>query len=261
MNFPEYFDIHSHINDAAFDGDRVETIRRMAEAGVATLVVGTDEKMSQDAVAIASQNENIWAVVGLHPTDTDEGFRAEVYRDLLHHSKTVGVGECGLDYYRMKEDTEAERKRQKNVFEAQLELAVETGKPLMIHCRDAHEDMLSILESKKKSYGEKLWGNIHFFTASPEAASRYFNLEFTISFTGVLTFTHDYDEVVRFAPLSMIQSETDSPYVSPVPYRGSRNEPTHVREVVKKIAEIRGEDLEKVRHSLLENTVRVFRLG
>ncbi|MBI2120264.1 MAG: TatD family hydrolase [Parcubacteria group bacterium] len=152
--------------------------------------------------------------------------------------------------------------RQSAVFESQLELAVSLDKPLMIHCRNAHADMLDILASKKKEHGEKLRGNIHFFSEGSETAKKYFDLDFTISFTGVITFARDYDETVRYAPLDLILSETDCPYVAPVPYRGKRNEPAYVIEVVKKIAAIRSscrsEDFETVREQLVKNAFRVF---
>lgn len=137
----------------------------------------------------------------------------------------------------------------------------------MIHCRDseksladAHRDAIGIFAAKKKEAGERLRGNIHFFSQTTEIAREYFALGFTISFTGVITFTHEYDEVVRFAPLDHIMAETDCPYVAPAPYRGKRNEPIYVEEVVKKIAELRGEDFEVVREALVQNAFRVFNI-
>ena len=170
------------------------------------------------------------------------------------------IGECGLDYLRIKGDQDQDKKRQRDIFEAQLELAVEANKPLMIHCRDAHEHMLDILKSKKRDHGEKLRGNIHFFTGSSDIAKRYFDLQFTVSFTGVITFAHEYDEVVRYAPDTMILSETDCPFVAPVPYRGKRCEPVFVREVVHRIAAIRDTDPEIMAETLVKNTFRLFKI-
>ena len=130
----------------------------------------------------------------------------------------------------------------------------------MIHSRDAYEEILEILEPLAKLYGPKLRGDLHFFTGSLEQAKRFWTIGFTTSFTGVITFARDYDEVIKNAPLNMIMSETDAPWVSPVPYRGKRNEPSYVQEVVKKIAEIRGEDLETVQKALVSNTCRMFNL-
>lgn len=260
MNRPLYFDTHSHINDPRFEADLPEVLARMKEAGVSALVVGTEKKLSERAVQLAQEHGELFAVVGLHPTDDrEERFDDALYRKLASDSKTVAIGECGLDYFRLnEEDRTKEHTRQSAVFESQLELAVSLNKPLMIHCRNAHSDMLDILASKKREYGEKLRGNIHFFSEGPETAKKYFDLDFTISFTGVLTFARDYDETVCYAPLDRILSETDCPYVAPVPYRGKRNEPAYVVEVVKKMAEIRREDFETVREHLVKNAFRVF---
>jgi TatD DNase family protein len=259
---PLYFDAHSHLNDVRFNEDRALVLSHMREAGVWSVVVGTDKKMSEDAVLVAQENEGIFAAIGLHPTD-DEGeiWNDTEYRELAGKKNVVAIGECGLDYSRVPEEKRKEEEvRQKALFEKELELAVSCGLPLMIHCRDAHPDLIDMLVSKKKEYGEKLRGNIHFFSEGPETAKKYFDLDFTISFTGVLTFARNYDEAVRYAPLTHILSETDAPYVAPAPYRGKRNEPIYVQEVVKAIANIRNEDSEKVRIAMVENAFRAFSL-
>jgi TatD DNase family protein len=263
MDTPLYFDAHSHINDPRFDSDITEVLSRMKDASIWSLVVGTEKNLSERAVKLAKENDGLFACVGLHPTDDrEEKFDDTFYRTLASEPKTLAIGECGLDYFRLKEeDRKQEEIRQKGVFENQLELAVSLNKPLMIHCRNAHPDMLDILASKKREHGEKLRGNIHFFSEGPEVAKKYFDLDFTISFTGVITFARDYDETVRYAPLDLILSETDCPYVTPAPYRGKRNEPFYVTEVVKKIAEIRGQDFETVRAGLVKNAFRVFQIG
>ncbi|GMQ95375.1 MAG: TatD family hydrolase [Patescibacteria group bacterium] len=256
--FPKFFDIHSHINDARFDDDREEVIGRMKKEGVWSIVVGTDLPSSKEAVRLAGSHENLFASVGLHPNDNKaEVFDADAYKALAREPKVVAIGECGLDYFRGG-DTEDEKKRQKELFVRQVDLAAASDVPLMIHVRDAHADVLDILSSKKKGYGDNLRGNIHFFSGSHETAKKYFNLDFSVSFTGVITFTGDYDEAVQNAPLSMILSETDSPYVAPIPHRGERNEPSYVKEVVKRIAEIRGEDHEDIAKALVDNALRVF---
>ncbi len=258
---PLYFDAHSHLNDPQFSEDCAFALSRMQEASVYSVVVGTDQAMSEKAVSLANDHEGIFACIGLHPTDNNgEVWNEEFYSHLSNHKKVIAVGECGLDYSRVPEEKRKEELRQKALFETQLEFAVSHGLPLMIHCREAHPDLLDILHSKKREYGEKLRGNIHFFSEGAETAKKYFNLDFTISFTGVITFTHDYDEAVQYAPLSMILSETDSPYVAPVPYRGKRNEPIYVQEVVKALAKIRNEDPEKVRIAMVENAFRIFKI-
>ena len=166
---------------------------------------------------------------------------------------------------------EEEKIRQKKIFRDQIEFALEHDLPLMLHCRpseatmDSYLDVLEILEgyeakarSSKKNRSPR--GDVHFFVGNVEIAQRFLTLGFTLSFTGVITFTSDYDEVIRSIPLDMILSETDSPFVSPVPYRGVRNEPAYVVEVVKQIAHIRGEEYEKVREALVLNAKRMFDL-
>jgi TatD DNase family protein len=259
---PEFFDIHSHINDKKFDGDIVNVIKRMNKESVWTIAVGTDRRSSQLAAQISCFYEGVFSAIGIHPTDnTAEHFNEPYFEELAGCKSVVAVGECGLDYFRAKDLSDEEKRRQKDLFEKQLEFAIKIDRPLMIHCRNAHADMLDILTSKKKEHGEKLRGNIHFFSEGVETAKKYFDLDFSISFTGVLTFTTDYDEVVKYAPGDMIMSETDSPYVSPVPHRGERNEPNYVKEVVKRIAQIRGEDYEKVEKAMVDNAFRIFNIN
>lgn len=256
---PKFFDIHSHINDKKFEGDIVDVVKRMKDEDVWTIIVGTDRRSSQLAAQISYFYEGVFSAVGIHPTDNPkEYFNEGYFEELLGSPKVVAIGECGLDNFRAKDESKEEKKRQIDLFEKQIEFAVRFDKPLMIHCRNAHAETIDILSSKKKEYGEKLRGDIHFFSEGIETAKKYFELEFTVSFTGVVTFTNDYDEAVKYSPLNMIMSETDSPYVSPAPYRGNRNEPVYVKEVVKKIADIRGEDYEKVKKALVDNALRVF---
>jgi TatD DNase family protein len=220
----------------------------------------------------------VYAIIGLHPihtgasyhdekelgeggaefTSRGEVFDKEKYLELLRDPKVLGVGECGLDYYRL--DIESKEK-QKSAFILQIEIANEVDKPLMLHIRnnpedkenDAYGDALEILKQHSK-----VKGDVHFFAGSPEVAKAYVEFGFTLSFTGVVTFTHDYDEVIRQTPIDMIMTETDSPYVSPKPYRGKRNEPLYVCEITKKIAEIKGLPPEEVAQTVISNAKRVF---
>ncbi|MFZ2303708.1 MAG: TatD family hydrolase [Minisyncoccia bacterium] len=268
---PQYFDIHSHINDARFDGEREAVLARMREHEVFAIVVGTDYQSSQEAVNMASfADGGVYASIGVHPIDDrNEKFREPFFSELAISHLVVAVGECGLDYSRLDdaEDASAEKARQQKLFEDQIDFALAKNLPLMLHVRDsdkaladAHRDVISILATKKNMAGGRLRGNIHFFSQTIDIAREYFALDFTISFTGVITFSNEYDEVVCLAPLDKIMSETDCPYVSPVPYRGKRNEPIYVEEVVKKIAEIRGEDFETVRVALVQNALRTFNI-
>ena len=261
----KYFDIHSHLNDPRFDADIDATLLRMREANVASIVVGTDRVMSERAVALAEKHQDIWATIGVHPTDNHtKVFDESHYRKLAEHPKVVAIGECGLDYYWPASDgwinSEAnEKARQRELFEKQIGIALSVGKPLMIHGRptkgsmDAYEDIISIL---KKHTGIR--GNVHFFVGNIAIAKQFLDLGFTMSFTGVLTFSHDYDEVVRFLPLESIMSETDAPYVAPKTHRGKRNEPAYMIETVKQLAHIRNEDEDMVASALFHNAKRTF---
>ncbi len=280
----KYFDAHTHTNFVAYDTDREEVLTRARQAGVGMNVVGTQLDTSKSAVALAEANEGVWATIGLHPVHTSksyhdtkelgpsfaeaskgkEGFMSRgeqfdygAYEELGKNPKVIAIGECGLDYYRLDADT---KKVQQEAFVQQIELANSLKKPLMLHIRNgadtsanAYHDAIEILKAHAK-----VLGDVHFFAGDWDIASRFLRLGFTLSFTGVITFTHDYDEVVRNAPLDMLLSETDAPYITPVPYRGTRNEPAYVIEAVRAIARIRNEDEGMVREQLLQNAARVF---
>lgn len=268
----KYFDAHGHINSKAFDGDRDEVIKRAKEADVAMITVGTDRNMSALAVALADAMENRWATVGQHPTDNHaESFDMNQYREWVARADVVAIGECGLDYYWPASEGwllgEVEEKmRQKELFEAQISLSFESGKPLMIHGRptvgtmDAYEDIIAQIKSANESYAAKLRGNVHFFVGDINIAKQFLELGFTMSFTGVITFSHDYDEVIKFLPITSILAETDAPFVAPKLYRGKRNEPIHVREVYARLAELKGLSDEEVSVQLNANVERQFSL-
>lgn len=268
---PKYIDVHAHVNFNAFDADRKEVIKRALDNDTWVINVGTQIDTSRSAVGLANKyKEGVYAIVGLHPihstasyhdkqelgeggkefTSRGEIFDKDAYRELLKDPKVIGIGECGLDYYRL--DADSIEKQKKNFIE-QIELANEVGKPLMLHIRQAYKDALEIL----KEYS-KVKGDVHFFAGTWEEAKKYIDFGFTLSFTGVITFTHDYDEVIKNTPLDMILSETDCPYLTPVPNRGKRNEPAYVNQVVKRIAEIKGLSEEEVAGAIISNAKRLF---
>ena len=276
-----FIDIHSHLHDTAFKDDREELLKEMKEYGLATITVGTDLYESSNAVALAQAHDNVYATIGLHPADNvTEEFDQEAFTTLLlENTKIIAIGECGLDYHYIENfferdikekglthNKDAEADRQQGIFEEQVRFACEHNLPLMLHGRpskgsmDAYEDMLHILENAKKEYGTKLRGNAHFFVGNIDIAKRFVDIGFTMSFSGVITFTKDYDDVVRYLPITMIQAETDSPYATPAPFRGKRNSPMYVQEIVAKIAVLRNEPFEEVRVQLLENAKRIFDL-
>jgi TatD DNase family protein len=259
----KYFDAHCHIQFTAYDEDRADVLMRMTEAEVGGLVVGVDLITSRLATELVAGRPDFFASVGLHPNDTDEPYDANAFGVLAQNPNVVAIGECGLDYYRP-DEPEAVKKKQKEIFEQQIELAVKYNKPLIIHSRpskgtqDAYHDTIDMLTSKKREYGDKLKGDMHFFVGGIDEARVFVDLDFTMSYTAVITFARDYDEVIRFIPLMHLLTETDSPYVAPAPNRGKRNEPLAVREVVKAMAGIRGEDEESVRQAILKNAARIF---
>ncbi len=266
----QYFDAHTHTNFVAYNDDREATILRAKERQVGMNVVGTQLDTSKAAVALAEKYDNVFATIGLHPVHTAKSYhdvkelgeggkeftsRGEVfdmaaYQELGKNPRVIAVGECGLDYYRVEENT---KDVQSKAFIEQIELANSLHKPLMLHIRNAYDDALDILKAHAK-----VKGDVHFFAGDWEVAKKFLDFGFTLSFTGVVTFTHDYDEVIKNTPLDMLLSETDAPYVTPAPHRGKRNEPAYVELVVRQIASIRGEDFDKVAGQLLANARRVF---
>ncbi len=276
---PRLVDIHAHVNFNAFKDDGDAVIRRALDAGVWMLLVGSQIDTSRRALEYAeTYEEGVYAVVGLHPIhlseaevdraeiDAGEGvsgfktrverFNYDAYRTIAEHPKTVAIGECGLDYYRGR-DTDEAKKLQAETFRQQVALAREVGKPLMIHCRNAYEDLLAILCEEK---ADEIGGDIHFFAGSWEVAKQFLELGFYLSFTGVITFARDYDEVLKKAPLERIMTETVSPYVTPIPHRGKRNEPLYVEYVARQIAEIKGVPAEDVFTQTTQNARRIFKI-
>ncbi len=274
-------DTHTHLNLPAFDEDREEVLARTLEAGVAHINVGTTEKTSQLAVEIADKHEGSYAIIGLHPIQTAPGrdeevdtrggtptpeipevFNPNFYRNLAKSPKVVGIGECGFDYYHTLPGSFAV---QEEAFIAQIQLANELDLPLMIHTRGPKpgessptgRSVYSDVYETLKQY-TKVRGNIHFYAGTLEEAEKFFELGFTVSFTGVITFAKMYEELVRAIPLSLVHAETDAPFVSPVPYRGRRCEPMYVVEVVKKIAEIKALPLPEVQAELLKNAEELY---
>lgn len=255
----KYFDAHCHVQFDPYDADRTTVLDTMRQKGVGGMVVGVDLDSSVKALKLVENLPDFYASAGLHPNYVlDERFDEDSFRAILRHPKMKAIGECGLDNFRPT-DVEVAKVEQRRVFEKHIELAVEADKPMMIHSRptkgtqDAYRDMIEILRTYKKEHGGRLRGDIHFFVGGLEEARDFIDLGFTMSFTAVLTFARDYDEVVRFLPLSSIITETDSPYVAPSRIRGQRNEPASVIDVVGAIAQIRSEDEEFVRETTLTN--------
>ncbi|MEX0925072.1 MAG: TatD family hydrolase [Candidatus Paceibacterota bacterium] len=263
-----YIDIHAHF-DTYEPEERQAVLGRMREHGVHAIAVGTDVQSSQSVVRLAREEESVSACVGVHP-DASRDADLDMIAGLAGDPQVVAIGECGFDYFRREgregggSDRDDLKPVQQAVFERQVELAVQYQKPLMLHVRpakdsmDAYEDTLELLESYAQEHGEALGGNAHFFAGTVEHARRFLEIGFTLSFTGVITFTNDYDEVIRYIPSDMLHAETDSPFVAPVPYRGKQNEPSYVQHVVERLARIRDEDPQVLGKALVDNARRLF---
>ncbi|MEI6238546.1 MAG: TatD family hydrolase [bacterium] len=261
-----YIDAHAHINIADFDADRDAVLLRASEAGVYIIDVGVDLSTSEKAIALAKKNDGIKAVVGVHPTEIplnekDRLVLGEKLRAIAKESEVIAIGECGLDYFH--NDDEINKLAQRELFEMQIDIAHDLNKPLMLHIRNgkgrnqnANEEALEILSIRKPKAG----GNAHFFSGTLEEAKRYIELGFTLSFTGVITFARNYDEIIKNIPLDKILSETDCPFVAPLPYRGKRNEPAYVVAVVKWLADIKEMPEETVRGAIMKNASRLFKI-
>ncbi|HLP44068.1 MAG TPA: TatD family hydrolase [Candidatus Nanoarchaeia archaeon] len=259
---PNYIDIHSHLNFENFDSDRDAVIAKLKEDRIWTITVGTDVKDSKSAIALAEKHDHLFATVGIHPTHEWTDADIPELDVLASHKRVVAIGECGLDFFRSGADEESKRK-QGILFAKQIEIALKHDKPLMIHCRNAYEECLQVLSAYKTDHklGERLRGNIHFFAGNWEVAQKFFALGFTISFDGPITFARDYDEVIKQAPLEMLMAETDAPFAAPVPYRGKRNEPGYVKEIVAKLAEIKGLEAGIVQKAMVDNAIKAFKLA
>lgn len=272
-----YIDAHTHAQFKAYDDDRSEVLSRARASGVSMVNVGTDISTSTAAVRLAEENPGLcWATIGLHPIHTDESFsdgdegtisgaqtfNGEAFKTLAESKCVVAVGECGLDYFHVGD--EGARMRQAEVFIQQISFAKEIDRPLMIHCRDAFPDLISILKSHQLKLKTGSAGIIHFFAGTKTEAQELLDLGFSFTFGGALTFPEKpgkpnmYREIVEFLPIDRILSETDAPYVAPASHRGKRNEPAYVVEVVQKIAEVKKVSVETMAQQIQENALRVF---
>lgn len=252
----QLFDTHTHLDAPQFDGDREETIARAVEAGVTRMVnIGFNRETIPTTMKLAETYDFIYAAVGWHPTDAidmkDEDL--DWIASLCAHDKVVAIGEIGLDYYW---DT-SPKDIQHKVFRRQIGLARELNMPIVIHNRDAHEDVVRILREEKAS---EVGGIMHSFSGSWETAKMCLDLGFHLSFGGPITFKNARvpKEVLAQVPLDRLLIETDSPYLTPHPYRGKRNESAHVRLVAEAAAEIKGIQLEKLAEITYANGLELF---
>ncbi|ACL70938.1 TatD family hydrolase [Halothermothrix orenii] len=255
----QLIDTHAHLDFPRFKKDRVKVIKRAEEDGVKYIInVGADLASSHRSLRLSQEYDHIFATVGIHPHDADQvdGRALKVLKDLAKADKVVAIGEIGLDYYY----DNSPRDVQKEAFKRQLELAHKLKLPVVIHSREADEDTLEIL--KEMEVGE-LGGVMHCFAGHLEMARECLSLNMYLAFGGVITFKNadKTREVVREIPLDRILIETDSPYLTPHPYRGKRNEPSYVRFVAEKIAELKDKSMEEITRITTANAINAFNLS
>jgi TatD DNase family protein len=255
-------DTHAHLHLAAFDDDRAEVLRRAADAGVARIIeIGYDLPSSRAAIALAEQHPQIYAVVGVQPNHAHEApadWRDQV-AELARHPRVLAIGEIGLDYY-WKDVPPA---LQDQFFRSQLALADELGLPVVIHSRDAQADTVAVLRDHYGSaYRNSPRGIMHSFSGTWDYAAACLELGFLLSFSGPLTFKRSQElrEVAARLPADRLLVETDSPYLSPHPHRGRRNEPAHVRLVAEQIAVVRECNLAELASQLWSNATSLLAL-
>ncbi len=253
-----WFDTHCHLQDPEYDADRSEVVARAQSVGVTRLVtIGTGLANSKQAIGLAEGSENVWATVGIHPHEAS-GWDAKAQEELQalsENSRVVAIGEVGLDYHYEHSSKEA----QQEAFRQSLGLAKERKLPVVIHCRDAWEDLFGILREVSTP---QAGGVLHCFTGGVDELKTGLGLGLTISFSGILTFKNAraIQEAAKVAPLDRVVIETDAPYLAPDPNRGKRNEPGWVIEVGKRLADIQQRDISEVAQVTTENANRLFQL-
>ena len=252
-------DSHVHLDDLRYDTDRDTVLQRAEAAGVETMVtIGCDLATSQAAVALAQTHQQVFATIGVHPHEAKEikdGWY-EAFRSLARQPKVVAYGEIGLDYHYDHSPREIQRER----FREQIHLARELGLPLIIHTREAQDDTVTIL--REEGAGD-VGGVFHCFSGDAWLAKDALDMGFYLSFSGVLTFKNAtmLRDIAKTVPLDRLMVETDCPYLTPVPYRGKRNEPAYVQYVAETLAEIRGNgSFESLVRATVDNTKRLFRI-
>jgi len=261
-----------------FDSDWRDAGKRALDGGVWFVNVGSDKENSKIAVQQAKEiGDGCFATVGIHPTEGDIDDFAEIAK-FAEDEKMVAIGECGMELTQNSSAKILPSKnlgRQEELFRKHIELAIEVEKPVMAHCRNAYQEAWEILNEYKKTAGDKFQFDMHFFTGNWETAKKFLDLGGYLSFPGVITFTSDYNEVIRNTPLDRIMSETDAPFATPkpsaeylakagfaapIPHRGQRNEPAYVKFVAERIAELRPEPREEVLAALVNNARRFYNI-
>ncbi len=256
-------DTHAHLYLDRFDDDREATLQRARAAGIQAIVMpAIDVSSIRQAVALCEEHDGLYAMTGLHPSETNEATEAdfEAVVEWCSHPSVVAVGESGLDYYWDRSFDE----EQKAFFRRHIRLAIEADLPLVIHNREATEDILAILEEEhvRADAPERMRGILHCYVDPPRVAERAWNLGFFVGVGGIMTFSNsEIDQYVKEVPLEHIVIETDSPYLAPEPHRGDRNEPAYVRHVAERLAEVKDVPVERVEEVTTHNARVIYELG
>ena len=251
------FDTHAHLHFPDYADDLDAVLERARGAGVRGMVtIGTDRETNQAVVEMARRLPEVWATVGIHPHDAGDAVEAdfaEMEKLARSEAKVVGFGEMGLDFYRNLSPPEAQRE----VFRRQISMARELGKPLVIHCRDAHEETLAILAEER---AKEIGGVMHCFSGDVPIARRCLDLGLFISLAGPVTYksARALPEVARFVPEDRLVVETDCPYLPPTPHRGKRNEPAYVALTAAFVAGLRGVTSEALGAAVTANAATLF---
>lgn len=251
-------DSHAHLDDDRFSEDREKVINSLKENGISLVInPGSDLQSSISSVKLSEEYDNIYAAVGVHPhsaSEMDEG-TIEILKAFGKREKVVAIGEIGLDYYYDNSPRDVQRKW----FKRQIQLAKELNLPIIVHSRDANQETFDMI--KDESDG-KLTGVLHCYSGSPEMAKEYVKMGFYISLGGPVTFKNSKlpKEVAKTVPINRLLVETDSPYLTPEPHRGKRNEPLYVRHVAAMIAELRGMTIDDLSKATSENTKKLFNI-
>ncbi len=250
-------DSHCHLNYEGLVERQDEVLENARERGVAGFLnISTRQREWSNIIAVAERNDDVWATVGVHPHEADShpDLGAAALVEGSNHPRVIAIGECGLDYYYDKSDRQAQRER----FRAHIEAAQQTGLPLVVHTRDAEADTAEILGEAVRE--GNITGVLHCFTGSAELAKKALDLGFFISLSGIVTFKNaqDLQHTARQLPLDSLLVETDSPFLAPVPHRGQKCEPAFVADTASFVAELRGEDLERLAEATTENFFRLF---
>ncbi|GAB5489820.1 MAG: TatD family hydrolase [Phototrophicaceae bacterium] len=261
---PTLIDTHCHLNFERYDADRDDIVQKAIDNGVTRIIIpAVDIESAEQALALSEQYEGVFVAVGVHPNstadfDADDLAKIEA---LSHHEKVISIGEIGIDYHWDK----SPKAKQRESFEAQLELASQRELPVIIHNREASEDVMDVLEQWVKNLPESLKerpGVLHSFSAPPEIAERALAIGFYLGFTGPITFKNaeDLRRVVRTVPLHRILVETDGPFLTPHPYRGKRNKPEYIPLIADRLAGLHNLSLEDMARQTTENAIRLFNL-